>query len=665
MKTSTPNPSLPTWKFVAHLIRNQGRTYTLHFIFSILIFTEQLAPGLIAKGIFDRLSGAIPAAGQARLGLNPLWWLVILYVLIEVIRLFAAIGYEWFGMTFRLLNCTLLGSNLFASILRRRGDQPLPVSPGEALNRFRYDEDLGEVTDFPTWIPDQVSKWIAAAVAIVIMARINLTITLVIFLPLLGTIFLTRLFWGQLLELRRQGLTAADAASGFQGEAFGAVQALKVAGAEEDAVTHLTQLNERRRQIELRVGLFSNLLNALNSSVVKFGTGVILLLAGSAISAGTFTVGDFALFLSYLWFTTQVPSEIGTFYGDYKTQAVSIERLLELVRPQPVAALTEFHPVYAHGPLPEVPFPTKAPGSQFETLEISGLTYQHAAAGNGDTSENSQTVEGAASIHQINGRGIRNIHFTLRRGELVVITGRVGSGKSTLVRVLLGLLSKHAGEIRWNGQLVADPAAFFRPPRVAYTSQVPRLFSQTLRENILMGLPEDRVDLPGAIRLSVLEQDVADLEKGLDTLVGPRGVRLSGGQVQRAAAARMLVRAPDLLVFDDLSSALDVETERLLWDRLLERGKDKGERVKWEDEKDKDEGEAIKEKTNRMQLSLTSPFILHPSSFLVVSHRKAALQRADRIVVLKDGQVEAEGKLSDLLETCAEMRRIWSGELED
>ena len=100
---------------------------------------------------------------------------------------------------------------------------------------------------------------------------------------------------------------------------------------------------------------------------------------------------------------------------------------------------------------------------------------------------------------------------------------------------------------------------------------MPRLFSEPLRDNILLGLPEDKVDLPGAIYSSVLEQDVAALEKGLDTLVGPRGVRLSGGQVQRSAAARMFVRDPELLVFDDLSSALDVETEQMLWKRLDER----------------------------------------------------------------------------------------------
>jgi ATP-binding cassette, subfamily B, bacterial len=116
------------------------------------------------------------------------------------------------------------------------------------------------------------------------------------------------------------------------------------------------------------------------------------------------------------------------------------------------------------------------------------------------------------------------------------------------------------------------------------------------------------------------------LEHGLETVVGPRGVRLSGGQVQRAAAARMFVREPELLVFDDLSSALDVETEKALWERLLG-----------------DESS--------------------PPAVLAASHRRPALRLADHILVLKEGKVEAEGKLDDLLENCEEMRLLWEGKV--
>ena len=137
-----------------------------------------------------------------------------------------------------------------------------------------------------------------------------------------------------------------------------------------------------------------------------------------------------------------------------------------------------------------------------------------------------------------------------------------------------------------------------------------------------MGLQRGDDEIMEAIRAAVMDRDLAELEKGLETAVGPKGVKLSGGQMQRTAAARMLVRDAELVVFDDLSSALDVETERELWSRVFAR-----------------EG----------------------ATCIAVSHRRTALSRADQIIVLRDGRVEAQGGLAELLESCEEMRRLWHG----
>jgi ATP-binding cassette subfamily B protein len=238
-------------------------------------------------------------------------------------------------------------------------------------------------------------------------------------------------------------------------------------------------------------------------------------------------------------------------------------------------------------------------------------------------------LAGLSSRHPDSERGIEDIGFRLEAGSFTVVTGAVGAGKTTLVRTLLGLLPRRSGTIAWNGEPVDDPGSFLVPPRAAYAGQLPRLFSATLEENLRLGWQVGDDDLATALHLAALDRDVAAMPQGLDTIVGPRGVRLSGGQVQRATAARALVRAPELLVVDDLSSALDVETETLLWSRLAgAAGNGRG-----------------------------------PGAVLVVSHRKAALERADQIVVLDEGRMVGCGRLDELLATCTEMQRLWAEEL--
>jgi ATP-binding cassette subfamily B protein len=584
--------TVKTPRLIAGLAGNFRWRWGANVLLWTAVWNMPILVGLITREFFDSLEG------DAGFTIPTLVALVVAYGLGRIAVVVLAMHNDVHFM-FRV--GALLRRNMFARILTLPGAQAVDEAQGELITRFR--EDVEHVEETTSWTVDMVGASVFAVLAVAILASIDAGMTLLVFLPLVVVIVLAERAGTAIRRYREAAREATGRVTEALGEAFASVQSIKVAGAEQSIIDHLSDLNEDRRHLMVRDRVLQGVLEAMFWNTINVGTGLILLVAAARLSGdGSFTVGDFALFVFFMASASDTVHIVGLFIARLRQAGVSLQRMTGVLRGGEPSMLVAHADLELRGDLPALPEAPRTPAGRLEELTVRGLSFHYPGTTN----------------------GIDDVDLELRRGSFTVVTGRIGSGKTTLLRAILGLVEADRGEVTWNGVLVDEPDRFFVPPHAAYTPQVPRLFSMSLRDNLLMGLGVGDDELMTAIEAAVMGADMEHMPAGLDTQVGPQGVRLSGGQVQRTAAARMLVRKTDLLVFDDLSSALDVETEKRLWEGLLRDDPD-----------------------------VTS---------LVVSHRHPALRRADQIVVMVDGRVESAGTLDELLATSPELQRLWMGD---
>jgi ATP-binding cassette subfamily B protein len=250
-----------------------------------------LLPGLILREFFNTLTGDGPAGFDV-------WTLSAFMVgsgLAQIVHTFGCAAFENGTI---LATGTLVQRNVFERILHLPAARAVPQSPGEAVSRFR--DDTGVIGKYIAWMADPIGQLLLTIIAVAILIRINPLLTLAVFVPVVLVLGLIEVGTARIQRYRRAQQEAIGGVTDLLGEIFGAVNAVKVAGAEDRVVDHLRVRNEVRRKATLAEVLLTQLLNSVTNNTTHFGTGLVLLIAGQSMKAGTFTVGDFALFVSYL-----------------------------------------------------------------------------------------------------------------------------------------------------------------------------------------------------------------------------------------------------------------------------------------------------------------------------------------------------------------------------
>ena len=356
-------------------------------------------------------------------------------------------------------------------------------------------------------------------------------------------------------------------------ESVSGIKVTKSFGYQSDELASFQEVNDLTFQKNLQTMKYDSLFDPMVLLFVGSSYALTLLVGAFMVQAGQVTVGNLVTFISYLDMLVWPLMAIGFLFNITQRGKVSYQRIESLLSQES---------------------PVKDPESPLEGIENGRLDY----AIDRFAFEDEETL--------------RDIHFSLEKGQTLGLVGQTGSGKTALIKLLLREYDVDQGAIYLNGHDIRDYRLADLRSLMGYVPQDQFLFASSILENICFGNP----DLPfsaveEATKLAQVYQDIQAMPEGFDTVIGEKGVSLSGGQKQRLAMSRAMILNPDILILDDSLSAVDAKTEFAIIDNLKETRKDK--------------------------------------TTIITAHRLSAVVHADLILVMQDGRIIERGRHEDLL----------------
>ncbi len=366
---------------------------------------------------------------------------------------------------------------------------------------------------------------------------------------------------------------------------------MKYFGNEEHEAQRYDGALARYERAAVRVQVSLNALNLGQAAIISIGLTLIMLLAASGMRDGTMTVGKFVVVNTYLLQLYQPLNFLGVVYMSIKQGLVDMEQMFALLRVRQEIA--------------------DKPDAKALTAHLS------------EDSAGEVIFENVSFGYQSNRMILKGIDFTVPAGGKLAIVGPTGAGKSTINRLLFRFYDVTGGRILIDGQDIRDVTQDSLRAAIGVVPQDTVLFNDTIRYNIGYGRPgASDAEIEHAARLAQVHDFVLRLPEGYDTKVGERGLKLSGGEKQRVAIARTILKDPRILILDEATSALDTRTEQ------------------------------------DIQVALNA--VTHRRTTLVIAHRLSTVVDADEIIVLDEGHVVERGSHAALLAKGGLYARMWA-----